>query len=75
MVTVFHHTPVNAIYTVFKQFDWLNFDDLAGKRQKRQNVPSKFPVKIFRYTVIQPIYCIAKTFLGRKFSQISWTFE
>ena len=24
---------------VFKQFDGLNFDGLAGKRQKRQNFP------------------------------------
>ena len=38
MVTVFHYTPVNA-----KQFDGLNIDGLAGKRQKRQNFsPSKF---------------------------------
>ena len=38
MVTVFHYTPVNA-----KQFDGLNIDSLAGKRQKRQNFPlSKF---------------------------------
>ena len=43
MVTVFHYTPVNA-----KQFDGLNIDGLAGKRQKRQNFP---PVKILRYTV------------------------
>ena len=28
MVTVFHYTPVNA-----KQFDGLNIDGLAGKRQ------------------------------------------
>ena len=34
MVTVFHYTPVNA-----KQFDGLNIDGLAGKRQKRQNFP------------------------------------
>ena len=34
MVTVFHYTPVNA-----KQFDGLNIDGLAEKRQKfpRQN--------------------------------------
>ena len=44
MVTVFHYTPVNA-----KQFDGLNIDGLAGKRQKRQNFP---PIKISRYTVI-----------------------
>ena len=38
MVTVFHYTPVNT-----KQFDGLNIDGLAGKRQKRQNFPpSKF---------------------------------
>ena len=38
MVTVFHYTPVNN-----KQFDGLNIDGLAGKRQKRQNFsPSKF---------------------------------
>ena len=38
MMTVFHYTPVNA-----KQFDELNIDGLAGKRQKRQNFPpSKF---------------------------------
>ena len=35
MVTVFHHTPVNAVL-FFKQFDRLNFDGLAGKCQKRQ---------------------------------------
>ena len=34
MVTVFHYAPVNA-----KQFDGLNIDGLAGKRQKRQNFP------------------------------------
>ena len=34
MVIVFHCTPVNA-----KQFDGLNIDSLAGKRQKRQNFP------------------------------------
>ena len=34
MVTVFHYTAVNA-----KQFDGLNIDGLAGKRQKRQNTP------------------------------------
>ena len=34
MVTVFHYTPVNA-----KQFDGLNIDGLAGKRQKCQNFP------------------------------------
>ena len=33
-----------------KQFDWLNIDGLAGKRQKRQNSPP--PVKILCYTVI-----------------------
>ena len=38
MVNVFHYAPVNA-----KQFDGLNIDGLAGKRQKRQNFPpSKF---------------------------------
>ena len=37
MVTVFHHTPVGICCTVFKQFDGLNFDGLAGKRQ---NFPS-----------------------------------
>ena len=38
VVTVFDYTPVNA-----KQFDGLNIDGLAGKRQKRQNSPpSKF---------------------------------
>ena len=34
-------------YTVFKQLNGLNFDGLAGKRQKRQ-IPT---VKIFHYTV------------------------
>ena len=34
MVTVFHYTSVNA-----KQFDRLNIDSLAGKCQKRQNLP------------------------------------
>ena len=34
MVTVFHYTPVNA-----KQFDGLNIDGLAGKRQRHQNFP------------------------------------
>ena len=34
MVTVFHYTPVNA-----KQFDGLNIDGLAGKRQKHQIFP------------------------------------
>ena len=43
MVTVFHYTPVNT-----KQFDGLNIDGLAGKRQKRQ----RFPVKILRYMVV-----------------------
>ena len=38
MVTVFHYAPVNA-----EQFDRLNSDSLAGKRQKRQNfTPSEF---------------------------------
>ena len=35
---------------VFKQFNGLNFDGLAGKRQKLQNFP---PVRILHYTVIQ----------------------
>ena len=35
MVIVFHYTPVNTIL----QFDELNFDGLAGKRQKHQNFP------------------------------------
>ena len=42
MVTVFHHTPVN---TFSKQFDGLNFDNLAGKFQ---NIKI-FPIKILRY--------------------------
>ena len=42
MVIIFHYTAVNA-----KQFDGLNIDGLAGKRQKRQ-IP---PVKILHYTV------------------------
>ena len=33
--------------TVFKHFDGLNFDGLAGKHQKLHN----FPIKILRYTV------------------------
>ena len=41
MVTVFHHTCKCCI--VFKQFDGLNFDGLAGKHQKCHNFPpSKF---------------------------------
>ena len=39
MVTVFHHTPVNAVF--FDQFDGLNFDFLAGNNQKRQNFPTQ----------------------------------
>ena len=39
IVTILHHTPVNA-----KQFDGLNIDGLAGKRQKH--------VKILRYMVL-----------------------
>ena len=39
----------------FKQFDGLNFDDLAGKCQKRQNFPvphqNSPPIKILRYMV------------------------
>ena len=50
MVTVFHHTPVNAVLHVFKQFDGLNFDGLAGKHHKRQISP----VKILCYTVSKP---------------------
>ena len=34
--------------TAFKQFDGLNFDSLAWKRQKRQNFT---PVEILRYMV------------------------
>ena len=45
MVTVFHHTPVNAVF--FKQFDGLNFDGPAGKHQKCQISP----IKILHYTV------------------------
>ena len=58
MVTVFHHTPVAKCCTVFKQFDGLNFDDLAGKHQKRQNFPpSKFSA--IRYTFGDiGIYCL-----------------
>ena len=50
IVTIFHYTPVNA-----KQFDRLNIDGLAGKRQKRQNSP----VKILCYTVIETIRIIS----------------
>ena len=42
MVTVFHHTPVNA-----KQFNGLNIDGLARKRQNPP--PSKFCA--IRYTI------------------------
>ena len=39
MIIVFHDTPVNAVLFLNN----LNFDGLAGKRQKRQNFPpSKF---------------------------------
>ena len=34
MMTVFHYTHVDV-----KQFDGLNIDGLAGKRQKCQNFP------------------------------------
>ena len=47
MVTVLHHTPVAKCCTIFKQFDELNFDGLAEKRQNF--LPSK---PVFRYTVI-----------------------
>ena len=40
--------------TIFKQFDGLNFDGLAGERQKHQNFP---PDKIFLYMVpSRPVY-------------------
>ena len=45
MVTVFHHTPVNAV--LFLNNSGYNIDGLAGKRQKRQISP----VKILLYTV------------------------
>ena len=38
MVIVFHDTPVNAVLFL-KQFNGLNFDGVAGKRQKYQNFP------------------------------------
>ena len=50
MVTVFHHTPVNAVL-FFKQFDWLYFDDLAGKHQKHQNAPP-------RHTILHYMVCL-----------------
>ena len=34
----------NTVHVLPQKFDGLNFDDLAGKRQKHQNFPlSKFP--------------------------------
>ena len=50
--------------TIFKQFDRLNFDGLAGKHQKHQNFPqSKFsairyvPDEITTYvTVLHPFF-------------------
>ena len=39
MVTVFHHTPVNAVLFL-NNFDVIKFDSLAGKRQNF--LPSKF---------------------------------
>ena len=49
MVTVFHYTPVNT-----KQFEGLNIDSLAGKRQKCQKFPpSKFCA--IRYPIIKSL--------------------
>ena len=53
MATVFHYTPVNA-----KQFDGLNIDGLAGKRQKRQNFPPS-KINFALYSTIVLLFIIS----------------
>ena len=44
--------------TVFKQFDRLNFDSLAGKHQKRQNFPlSKFSAIRYMHKIFKRLFC------------------
>ena len=57
MVTVFHYTPVNA-----KQFDGLNIDGLAGKRQKRQNFPL-YGININTYCQSLPLLTMYSLFI------------
>ena len=49
MVTVFHYTPVNA-----KQFDGLNIDGLAVKRQNFP--PSKFCAIQYTHARVEKLY-------------------